>query len=751
MKKISLILFLLTLPLILVGLILFRSNLNLVKETHAQTAPVADIQPETVELIRYLKTGDNSVYDRWSTTSLQQTQPGAGYSKQNNQWITNGHQGYLLKNDDGTGLLTGLYDCTDNSDGKTNDHYNLFEPGCDKIANLPGSRPHTKQLIGYVYFGYHPEGDDLHHCFDITRNDNVLMTTSEIKQTTGRDECLAVGKDWGQSSWDGYALKAQSDRPIRPAGDVTQPGYFKINSAPLPECSNNKSGLKLSWTSSKFNTTLPNLQTKYRIFRTTNGSVAQTQVADGLSGSTTPGQTISYIDTNVVLGTTYNYHIVAYPGNLAVTATYYDSGWTGAIVATNNCLGATSTPSSSPSSSPSSTPSLSPSSSPSSSPTEQPGMPVLTKIEISEDPSYPTGAQTTVLNVPFSPDQITSMVYTPFTFQTDEPELKRIHIRYTATNGIKEESEALIELVKDSDGTTDYPKITNVSCMADGSNVTFKISGQFFGSNTPPFDTGIVKSGDTLMTIQNKSDGTSTWSQNPTESDPLIATLSNVTNFDSDIPVTVVRFDGEEDTSVCNPTAKSQLSIGAGYHCPAIPDKVTTGATMKIYPADEGTNPEVLSTKTVKITELGLIDWLLDPFEFSVGRKYIVSLDSKTALLAYGQDAFTAPSQTTGNTKISKVIFYDGDFNEDTIINSVDYGIMRTQWGLVEDTPKSADLNDDGIVNSFDYACLRFGLYPKTQSDQTFPNDKMTLGSTKTPSPTPFIEPTASPDATPGT
>lgn len=344
----------------------------------------------------------------------------------------------------------------------------------------------------------------------------------------------------------------------------------------------------------------------------------------------------------------------------------------------------------------------------------------LSKIEISESQEFPAD-KTTVLNPPFNFDA-TGQIDTTFTFATGDPGIKNIWVKYIPEQGEPVIVPASIELLGGD------PDISTVSCSVSGSSVTFRIEGTNFGSNLYTANgvtyKGKVTSNDQTLAIQEDS-----WENNRTADDPLIATLSGVSSPDQNFPVTVTRFDGKSDSTQCNPISKAQLSIGADYFCPAIPNHTENNVTLSVYEAEQTTKvaPSPKGVYTVSINSSGLIDWLNNPFQFIEGKKYIISLDAPKILKRFS-DVFTATTQT-GSTKISDVMLYMGDISGvnrsgDGQINSLDYSQMTSEWGPATSATKSADFNIDTVVNSFDWACMIFGF---NKSDEAFPTDKLII------------------------
>jgi hypothetical protein len=61
---------------------------------------------------------------------------------------------------------------------------------------------------------------------------------------------------------------------------------------------------------------------------------------------------------------------------------------------------------------------------------------------------------------------------------------------------------------------------------------------------------------------------------------------------------------------------------------------------------------------------------------------------------------------TTQNvsTSLSVPEFTAGDFNNDNVVNSLDYSLMNSHWLM---NYPMADINQDGIVNSLDFAIFK--------------------------------------------
>lgn len=275
------------------------------------TTPEADTQPQMTQLKRFY---NSTISDHWSTTELQSPAPAS-------PWNFEVSQGYLLKNDDSTGLLSPFYDCTGDPPSRSNDHYNYRSNGCDQFQT-DQTQPHTKTLLGYVYFGNKPQTNLLHHCSSYPTPDDAIISIGacELPEIFTFD-----------GGYQGRSLTSANDRSIRPAADTSQEGSFAINPA-TTTYSNGKPVINLSWNRSTYDGQA--VFSGYTIFRTENGGITQTLVNVNLLQNT-------YTDNSnaLVSGRTYNYHIVAF-----TSSTYYDAGWTGGVVAPTAAPSASAAP-----------------------------------------------------------------------------------------------------------------------------------------------------------------------------------------------------------------------------------------------------------------------------------------------------------------------------------------------------------------------------------------------------------------------
>jgi hypothetical protein len=64
----------------------------------------------------------------------------------------------------------------------------------------------------------------------------------------------------------------------------------------------------------------------------------------------------------------------------------------------------------------------------------------------------------------------------------------------------------------------------------------------------------------------------------------------------------------------------------------------------------------------------------------------------------------TSNNESAFSSQVSKLISMSADFNSDGRINSVDFGIMMSNWGST--ARPSSDINQDGTVNSVDFGIL---------------------------------------------
>lgn len=70
------------------------------------------------------------------------------------------------------------------------------------------------------------------------------------------------------------------------------------------------------------------------------------------------------------------------------------------------------------------------------------------------------------------------------------------------------------------------------------------------------------------------------------------------------------------------------------------------------------------------------------------------------AIRAIDESNNTSPLSNVANARTSKT----ADLNNDSIVNSVDFGILMSYWNYT--TRPSADINQDGIVNSVDFGIM---------------------------------------------
>lgn len=64
----------------------------------------------------------------------------------------------------------------------------------------------------------------------------------------------------------------------------------------------------------------------------------------------------------------------------------------------------------------------------------------------------------------------------------------------------------------------------------------------------------------------------------------------------------------------------------------------------------------------------------------------------------------TSNNESVFSSQVSKLISMSADFNSDGHVNSVDFGIMMSNWGST--ARPSSDINQDGVVNSVDFGIL---------------------------------------------
>lgn len=303
------------------------------------------------------------------------------------------------------------------------------------------------------------------------------------------------------------------------------------------------------------------------------------------------------------------------------------------------------------------------------------------KIELAEDPNITSNVITLTS---FDLDSAGN-VLTDYTFSDPTPGIKNLCARFTPNEGTPEVKCKQIEIVADT------PEITDISCTRSGGSVIFDIGGNFFGTTT-----GKVESDTNTLGLRGA------WTQTQVR-----AILNNAGSAET-YPIKLTRFDGLSDETTCSPAGEIQLSVGANYFCPAVPNHAENNVNFVIF---DGDNPAgsggKLASETVKINGSGVIEGL--NFVFEEGRNYIVSVKSPRSLARFGK--FTAGSQTGGQTNIIDIGLPIGDIapspSGDGVINSLDKSLLNKQWSLTQDVEKTGDFNDDQRVNSVDWACMR--------------------------------------------
>ncbi|MBI3486361.1 hypothetical protein HY025_05495 [Candidatus Daviesbacteria bacterium] len=357
---------------------------------------------------------------------------------------------------------------------------------------------------------------------------------------------------------------------------------------------------------------------------------------------------------------------------------------------------------------------------------------IVTKIELAEDPNFTNSV--TVVPSPYNSDSAGNAIST-YNFLPDSSTglvssgIKNVWVRYSSSDGQTEiAGPASIEFVASD------PVVTELSCLKDSSNnVTFNFIGSDFGQ-TPGTITAVVSDTQTPLALQG------VWTETSV-SGSLPNTPTDVTTF----PVSLTRFDGKTVSSVCDLTA-AQISIGADYFCPAIPNHQEDNVNMTIYDAVSGNK---LDDETVSINPLGIVSGYT--FTFIENGKYTLSLKPTFGLRRFG--SFTAKTNP-GNTNIVNLSLPVGDIapdNGDGIINDFDGQELKIhQFGDVPtDATRSGDFNKDSAVNSFDWSCMKSDYF---ETDAPLPNFPVSgFGATPTPTPTPFFSsfPTNTPTPTP--
>jgi hypothetical protein len=278
----------------------------------------------------------------------------------------------------------------------------------------------------------------------------------------------------------------------------------------------------------------------------------------------------------------------------------------------------------------------------------------------------------------------------------------------------------------DSNGKTDTqnvsitfaggdPKLTSIDCSldVDSKGMTITVLGSNFGENGSLFFEG--QGTDVL-----------TW-----ESGKVVGRVTQgdfAANKNKIFHIDVSRLDGATVGNVCR-MGISQLSINTLAACRLPENQTQANVKLSLIKLDTGER----NNETVSIDKEGLIQGM--KANLQTDKDYYLILKSPKSLQKVMQ--FTAAK---GTTVLSEFTLPMGDIfplkKGDGVINSADKSELNREWLTIVANAKGGlrdgDFNQDTAVNSLDWACMR-----------------NSFGQTNDPDPTPIPSPEASESASP--
>lgn len=283
-----------------------------------------------------------------------------------------------------------------------------------------------------------------------------------------------------------------------------------------------------------------------------------------------------------------------------------------------------------------------------------------------------------------------------FKFSDSKPGKKTIFVDFI---GVNEKGKKKTERRNASiDFLGGAPLISNIVCQpsASGSGSTLTINGSNFGSSK----------GEVKASFNNAS--VNSW--NDTE-----VTISVSESCSQEIPVVLTRPDGQYATGLYSPN--SQLSLGVKLFCRR-PNETNVSNVELVYIA--GKNGAPLIRENVSISRQGTIEGMTTKLDKGV--KYQLSIKAPRSVRRLAK-AFIYQGGTTQvilrkQDNYLDQIYYNvlpiGDIfpvSGDGAINGFDKTELNQEWGALSTgstTLKAGDFNQDSVVNSIDWACMRY-------------------------------------------
>lgn len=257
----------------------------------------------------------------------------------------------------------------------------------------------------------------------------------------------------------------------------------------------------------------------------------------------------------------------------------------------------------------------------------------------------------------------------------------------------------------------DAPIISNVACLvsASGSGSTLTITGNNFGSSK-----GAVKASGNNVSVN---------SWNNTE-----VTVSVSESCSQEIPVVVTRPDEQYATGLYSPT--SQLSLGVKLFCRRPNETNVSGVELTYIEGKAGAS---LIRENVSISRQGTIEGMSTQLE--KGKRYQLAIKAPRSVRRLAK-AFVYQGGTTQvvlrkQDNYLDQIYYNvlpiGDIfpvSGDGAINGFDKTELNQEWGALpigSTTLKPGDFNQDSVVNSIDWACMRYDFGASQDSEPEAP------------------------------
>ncbi len=267
---------------------------------------------------------------------------------------------------------------------------------------------------------------------------------------------------------------------------------------------------------------------------------------------------------------------------------------------------------------------------------------------------------------------------------------KTVWVEYLDSAGVRTTASAEIEIV----GPDMSISGGSVVCSVDisGTSVSVNITGTDFGGRQTP---GTV----TVEGNNNKKLSGVTWS-NTNITGTIPRSLLALDPVGTTIPLTITRASDQSKLALdtqCVVNA-SQISVGGSLICHAPNATQLDNVIISIDDYDTATTP---FEETVSITKEGIVKGT-SKAKLQKNKKYRVCLEAPGSL----RKCFDNVLGSDGTVVIKDAALPVGDVIKDCTINSLDAGEVKRQMSIAVVKGKTADFNQDSVVNSIDWTCM---------------------------------------------